>query len=57
MRWRILSDVSGPINHWFDHPWEAELEMLNYGIRGFVQGFRLGERVTRARDWYRVDSP
>lgn len=58
MRWRILKDSydgAQPINHFYRHPWEAELVMLRYGFSGWVQGFRAGSNRTHLKDWYRVD--
>lgn len=58
MKWRILSDGwdgAYPLHGWYAHPWEAEQEMLKYGITGWVQGFRDGMNRTYLKDWYRVD--
>lgn len=58
MRWRIVVDGwEGPrvLREWYEHPWEAELEMLRHMLSGVVQGFRKGEHRTYTHDWLRVD--
>ena len=58
MKWRIVTDAFdglAVLDGWYDHPWEAELEMQKHYLTGWIQGFKNGAGRTYARDWLRVE--